>query len=64
MADCFHHGQSLPGLCPDCERAQNLNLAPEQVPSTVKPIPMEERYEKLGALYLAQLSAAETNAGR
>jgi hypothetical protein len=61
MADCFYHGQSLPGPCPDCESAQRRNLAPEQVPSTIKPIPMEERYEKLGAVYLAQLRGADAN---
>jgi hypothetical protein len=55
MADCFYHGQSLPGPCPDCERAQRLNLAPEQVPSTIEPLPMEDRFEKLGELYLKQL---------
>jgi hypothetical protein len=58
MADCFYHGQSLPGLCPDCERARHLNLAPEQVESTIKPLPMEERYDRLGTLYLEQLRAA------
>jgi hypothetical protein len=55
MADCFYHGQSLPGLCPDCERTRQLNLEPEQVESTIRPIPMEERYDKLGAMYVAQL---------
>jgi hypothetical protein len=58
MADCFYHGQSLPGLCPDCERARQLNVAPEQVESTIQPIPMEERYDRLGARYLEQLRAA------
>ncbi len=64
MADCLYHGQSLPGACPDCERAQHLNLAPEQVPSTVKPIPMEERFDALGALYIEQLRSADANAQR
>jgi len=59
MADCFYHGQSLPGLCPDCERARALKVAPEQVQSTIVPIPMEERYDALGALYLAQLLASD-----
>jgi hypothetical protein len=58
MADCIYHGQSLPGVCPDCETAQLLNLAPEQVTSTINPIPMEVRFETLGELYLAQMRAA------
>jgi hypothetical protein len=55
MADCFYHGQSLPGPCPDCDRAQQLKLAPQCVESTITPIPMEERYDALGRLFLEQL---------
>lgn len=62
MADCFYHGQSLPGPCPDCERAQHLGLAPEKVQSTVTPLPMEERFERLGELYLTQMRAASSAA--
>jgi hypothetical protein len=58
MADCFYHGQSMPGPCPDCERAQRRKLAPEQVQSTIEPIPMEERFERLGELYLQQMRAS------
>ncbi len=25
MADCYYHGQSPPGPCPDCERERRLN---------------------------------------
>jgi hypothetical protein len=63
MADCFFHGQSLPGTCPDCESARRRNLAPEQVQSTIKPLPMETRFEMLGALYLEQLKASAGQPG-
>ncbi len=33
MADCYYHGQSAPGPCPDCARESRENLEQGSTPT-------------------------------
>lgn len=45
MADCYYHGQSGSGPCPDCEYADKHGKQPEEVSSTQETLPMDKKME-------------------
>lgn len=57
MADCFYHGQSGSGPCPDCEYAERTNQEPHEVSSTCVALPFGKGYDIAGNFYAEKLKS-------